>query len=62
MFTIIGPNMVYSQEKCNKAVAYFVYRKTGRACLFSPYCGGNTVCVSEVSEVVGLFGKLHMFV
>ena len=60
-FTIIGPNMVLSQEKCNMAVAYVMYRKTGRACLFSPYCGGNPVCVSQVSEVVGLFVKLHLF-
>ena len=61
-FTVIGPNMVYSQGKFNMAVAYFMYRKTGRTHLFSPYCGGNIVCVSEVSEVVGLFVKLHMFV
>ena len=53
--------MVYSRGKCNKAVVYFVYRKTGRARLFSPYCGGNPVCVSKVSEVVGLFVKLHLF-
>ena len=54
--------MVYSQGKFNMAVAYFMYRKTGRTHLFSPYCGGIIVCVSKVSDVVRLFLKLHLFI